>query len=306
MMAKPMASVVIVSWNTSALLRMCLDSLAGSCAGGSVEVVVVDNGSSDGSPGLVASDYPKAMLVETGSNLGYAKAINRGVNSCTADFVCLLNSDTAMTEGSLETMVGYLRSHPDVGLVGPALFNLDGSPQSSRRFFPFLSRFGARFFAGPATEAPDQPESADWLVGACLVLPRGLLQSLGGMDEDYPFYGEDMDVAYRVHRERLDVVLHPAARVIHVAEGSSRSAPTPLMRVRSRYEAPLRFLLKHGNPADVWFWRSSRGMSAGFRYLRSRFVQRGAVADYQRAVWARVVQLCVSGSPGKWSLETKY
>jgi GT2 family glycosyltransferase len=113
-----------------------------------------------------------------------------------------------------------------------------------------------------------------------------------------------MDLAYRVHREGLGVVRLPAARVLHVGEGSSHAEPTPAMRVRSWYEAPLRFLLKHGSPADVWFWRFSRGISAALRYLAARLVQRGTVADYQRAMWATVVQLCVSGTPDTWSLES--
>jgi N-acetylglucosaminyl-diphospho-decaprenol L-rhamnosyltransferase len=305
-MPESVASVVIVSWNTCALLRNCLDSLGMNCPEGLFEVVVVDNGSTDGSAAMVKSEHPDAVLVETGSNVGYAKAINRGLLSGKAEFVCLLNSDTVIGPGALQSMVAYLGSHPDVGLLGPALVNLDGSPQSSQRFFPFLSRFvGRAVKRAVAGEAPGHPESVDWLVGACMVLPRRLLQRIGGLDEDYPFYGEDMDLAYRVHCEGFDVVRLPSARVVHLGQGSSQPEPTPLMRVRSWYEAPLRFLRKHGNPADVWFWRLSRGTSAACRYLGARIVQRGGLADDQRFMWARVVQLCVSGTPGAWSLESK-
>jgi GT2 family glycosyltransferase len=303
MMSKPSVSVLIISWNTSALLRSCLDSLAASYPGKAIEVVIVDNASTDGSPGIVKSEYLDALLIETGSNVGYSKAINRGLESCTAEFACLLNSDAAMTERSLETMIDYLRSHPGVGLLGPALVNADGTPQSSIRSFPFLSRLAARSLMRlPKDDASLQAQTADWLVGACLVLPRRLLEQLGGMDEDYPFYGEDMDLAFRVHREGLEVVRLGAARVVHVGEASSQSEPTPLMRVRSAYEAPLRFLLKHGGRLDLISWRLTRGLAAAARYIRARVMRPGPGAERQRAIWSRVIHLCFTGLPDRWTL----
>ncbi len=303
MMSQPALSVLVVSWNTSAMLRRCLDSLAIGFPGKTIEVVVVDNASTDGSPDMVRAEYTDALLVETKSNLGYSRAINRGLRSCTAEFACLLNSDTVMTTRSLEAMVDFLRSHPKVGLLGPALVNADGTPQSSIRSFPLLSRLVDRIFMRlPKDDASLQPQFADWLVGACLVLPRSLLEQLGGMDEDYPFYGEDMDLAYRVHREGLDVVRLPVARVVHVGEASSQSEPTPLMRVRSAYEAPLRFLLKHGGLLDLISWRLTRGFAAAARYIRARVMQPGPGAERQRAIWSKVIYLCFTGRPDTWTL----
>lgn len=297
------ASIVIVSWNTRALLLTCLNSLDSSWPDGTLQVVVVDNASIDGSPAMVNAEHPEALLIQTGANVGYAKAVNRGFKQCTADFVCLLNSDTEMTPSALATMVDYLRLHPEVGLVGPALLNPDGSHQSSRRKFPFfwpsLARMAQR---RSELNAPTGPKKAEWLVGACLVLSRHLLQRLGGMDETFPFYGEDMELAYRVRLEGLEVVQLPAARVRHVGEGSSRSGASPTMRVRSYYEAPLRFLCKHGSSTEVLLWRLGRGTVAAARYATVRWLRRGVDAERQLALWAGVVRLCVRGAPSEWSL----
>jgi GT2 family glycosyltransferase len=302
-MPGPLASVVIVSWNTQGLLHACLESLAAGWPGGLLEVVVVDNGSNDGTASMIKAEHPGTLLVETGENLGYSKAINLGLTQCTADFVCLLNSDTRMLPTALKTMVDYLGAHPDVGLVGPVLLNPDGSHQSAQRQFPFfwtsIARLVRRQFE---LQAPRSPERADWLVGACLMLSRHTLLGLGGMDESYPFYGEDMDLAYRVHQEGLQVVHLPSARVIHIGEGSSRDAGSPSNRVRSYYEAPLRFLRSHGTPAEVLTWRLVRGVAAAARYGVVRLALRGADADRQLALWSGVLQLCISGSPRTWSL----
>ena len=297
------ASVVIVSWNTRALLMSCLNSLDSGWSAGTLQVVVVDNASSDGSLDMVKVEHPEAVVIQMGANAGYAKAINRGLQECTGDFVCLLNSDTEMTPGALAAMIDYLHSHPEAGLVGPALLNPDGSHQSSRRKFPFfwasLTWIAER---GAEIKPPAEPTKADWLVGACLVLPRQLLQRLGGMDETFPFYGEDMELAYRVRLEGLAVVQVPAARVRHVGEGSSRSGVNPTMRVRSYYEAPLRFLRKHGSAAELIIWRLGRGTVAAARYATARWLRHGADAERQMTLWAGVVRLCVAGVPSEWSL----
>jgi GT2 family glycosyltransferase len=304
-MPGPLASVVIVSWNTQGLLHACLESLAAGWPGGLLEVVVVDNGSNDGTATMIKAEHPGTLLVETGVNLGYSKAINLGLTHCTADFVCLLNSDTRMVPTALKTMVDYLGAHPDVGLVGPVLLNPDGSHQSTRRSFPFFWATVARLAQRRMDmAAPPEPERADWLVGACLVLPTRVLRRLHGMDESYPFYGEDMDLAYRVHREGLKVVNVPSARVIHVGEGSSAGGWNPSSRVRSYYEAPLQFLQRHGSPAEVLVWRLGRGAAAAACYAFARLVLRGEDSERQVAFWSSVLNLCVSGTARTWSLRS--
>jgi GT2 family glycosyltransferase len=124
------------------------------------------------------------------------------------------------------------------------------------------------------------------------------------MDESYPFYGEDMDLAYRVHRAGLEVCQVPAARVIHLGSGSTQGTLTSTMQVRSYYEAPLRFLRSHGTPIDVLLWRIGRGSAASVRYGFVRLFLRGADAEQQLEFWSGVFQLCVSGSPQTWSLRT--
>lgn len=301
--AIPATSVVVVSWNTESLLRTCLDSLAICWPGADVEVVVVDNASADGSASMVKAEHPEALLLQAETNLGYAKAINRGIQRCTADFVCLLNSDTEVLPGSLETLIDFLRARPDVGLVGPTLLYPDGTFQSSRRSFPFFVPSLLRPFQHSNRGLPSGPSEADWLVGACLALPRKLLETLRGMDESYPFYGEDMDLAYRIRLRGLKVVQLPKALVYHLGEASSGPNLSPLMRVRSHYEAPLRFLRKHASKREVMLWRLVRGTVAALRYGSVR-LRRGTDSEYQRAIWSMVIRLCVRGAPSDWALAT--
>jgi GT2 family glycosyltransferase len=302
-MPAPSASIVVVSWNTMALLQACLESIPASWPGQKLEVVVVDNGSKDGTQAMVSHRFPSVTLLDTHANLGYAKAVNRGLAYCSAPFVCLLNSDTVMAPGSLGTMVEHLRANPGVGMLGPVLLNLDSTLQDSRHSFPFMQRSLARLMGGDPSTATELA-TVDWLVGACLVLPEHVIRNCGGLDEDYPFYGEDLDLAYRVHEQGLAVVWLPAAQVHHVAEGSLGPTPNPEMRTRAGYEAPLRFLRKHGNSVDVVYWRLSRGSAAAVRYARAWCLKGGRDAEYQLALWSGVLRLCLSGTPGTWTLES--
>jgi GT2 family glycosyltransferase len=250
---------------------------------------------------MVKEHHPEALLLQSQLNLGYAKAINRGLEQCSADFVCLLNSDTEMTRGALASLVGYLKSRKDVGLVGPRLLYPGGQFQSSRRSFPFFQRSVTRLFRDGRNDPPSGSLEADWLVGACVVVPRLLLHTLGGMDENYPFYGEDMDLAYRIQLLGLKVVLLSEACVYHVGEGSSGPHPVVTMRVRSYYEAPLRFLRQHASPGEVLFWRVTRGTAAAVRYGVAR-VRRGSDSERHSAIWSMVFGLCVRGAPSDWAL----
>ncbi|MGC9346849.1 MAG: glycosyltransferase family 2 protein, partial [Anaerolineae bacterium] len=136
----PELSVIVVTWNVRELLDRALTSLY-ACWGrrAGMEVIVVDNASSDGTAQMVSTQYPQARLLPNAENLGFAGGNNQGLATAEGKYLLLLNADTEVLDGALTELVGYLEQHPTVGLAGPHLLNPDGTTQSSRRRFPTLA-----------------------------------------------------------------------------------------------------------------------------------------------------------------------
>lgn len=229
-------SVIIVSWNTRQLLERCLESVCASDAGSAdVELLVVDNGSSDGSPEMVTSRFPSVRLVANGDNVGFVRANNLAIGMATGDYLLLLNPDTELIGGAIQEMVRYADMHPEVGVVGPQLLNSDGSLQSSRRRFPtrataFLeSTVLQRWFPNHSAlrayyvldRGDDQTQEVDWVVGAGLLVRTAATRQVGSMDEGYFMYSEELDWCRRLKAAGWKVVYHPAARLIHHGGQSS-------------------------------------------------------------------------------------
>ncbi len=254
-------SAIVVSWNTRDLLRRCLESLcASSGEGGQLELLVVDNGSTDGSPEMVRSDFPGATLIANGQNLGFARANNQAIARAEGQHLLLANTDTEMVGSAVADMVRYADEHPDVAVVGPQLLNADGSVQSSRRSFPtastaFLeSTVLQRWLPNhPAVrryyllDSPDgETQEVDWLVGACLLVRGEACRQVGLMDEGYFMYSEEMDWCRRFSDAGWKIVYLPTARVIHY-EGQSSGKDPYHRHTRFQY-SKCRYFEKHRGP----------------------------------------------------------
>src|SRR3954466_3205942 len=131
-----MLSVVIVSWNAKAFLLKCLQSILSQGHGGTLEVIVVDNASSDGSPEAVRDQFPMVKLICNQTNTGFAKANNIGIEVCRGDYVFLINSDVVVAEGCFAKLIAYIDAHPDIGMLGPKIFGSDGNVQRSCMSYP--------------------------------------------------------------------------------------------------------------------------------------------------------------------------
>jgi N-acetylglucosaminyl-diphospho-decaprenol L-rhamnosyltransferase len=240
-------SIIVVSYNTRALLRECLASIPSR---ESIEILVVDNASQDGSADMVADDFPRVTLIRAGRNLGFAAANNVALARARGAMVMLLNPDATLTPGATEELLGYLHRHPDVWIVGPTLCYPDGRFQSSGFAFPsvlaelrqshsvdwLLRRLGST----PATHpAGREPVPVDWVDGACLVIRRDTLEAIGPLDEQYFLYGEEVDWCYRARRAQWQVVAVRAATVVHhqgqSQQGGSRSTVAYLTETRLRF-----------------------------------------------------------------------
>ena len=234
----PRLSVVVVNFESGPLLVDCVRSVLADDGAGTPEVVVVDNGSDDGSVAALRAAFPDVEVVDPGRNVGYAGAANRGIAATSAPYVAISNADLVVAPGTAAALVGRLEAEPDLAAVGPALLNPDGSQYPSARAHASnvdavghavlgrvlpRNRFTRRYRQLDA--AWDQPRDVDWISGALLFQRRSAIDSVGGWDEQYFMYMEDLDLCWRLRRIGWRVAYEPAGRATHVQGASTKLHP---------------------------------------------------------------------------------
>jgi GT2 family glycosyltransferase len=252
-------SIVIVTWNAKKYAHECLTSLLRQNVDFSVEIIVVDNASSDGTPELVRDEFPQVKLIRNDRNLGFAAANNIGLRETTGDCVCLINSDVVVPDGCLETIFQYMRRNPRIGLLGPQMIGPNGTVQRSTMRFPtvwnsfcFAVALGSVFrhsklWGGFLMEdfAHDHVRDVEVLNGWFWVTRRQALDQVGLLDERFFIYGEDIDWSYRFHQAGWRVVFYPGASALHYGGASSSNAPIRFYIEMQR--ANLQYWEKHSN-----------------------------------------------------------
>jgi GT2 family glycosyltransferase len=219
----PDCSIVLVCWNNKAYLEPCLESLYAGKLQHRFEVVVVDNGSTDGSQEMLRTCYPEVLIIQNDRNVGLGKASNQGIEATTGRHVLLLNNDTLVNGPSLDAMVDFLDRCPEVGAVGGKLLNPDGSEQSCyndfsslRKEFLVATRLGELFWEGyPGIINDNEIRSVGWIGSACVMIRRAALDQVGLLDESYFIYGDEEDLQYRLRRAGWQIVYLPYATTIH-------------------------------------------------------------------------------------------
>ncbi len=241
-------SVIIVSWNVRDLLRRCLQSVASQPSpvnhhGSSLstvdyrlttEVIVVDNASTDGTVEMLRAEFPDVRLIANAGNAGFTHANNQALAQSQGRYLFLLNPDTELRTGALQTMIDYMAVHPRVGIIGPQLFYGDGTLQSSRRRFPTLAtaflestklqqwfprnRVLTRYYMLDTRD--DVTQQVDWINGSAMFVRREMYDQIGGFDEGFFMYSEELDWCYRAKEAGWQIVYLPAAQVTHY-EGKS-------------------------------------------------------------------------------------
>lgn len=262
----PPLSVVIVNWNGAELLPACLAPLQGV----GLEVIVVDNGSIDGSIALVAQSFPKVVILANGSNVGFAQASNQGLRSATGEAVVFLNNDTVPRADALLALAAFLRECPAAGVVGPTLVNLDGSPQPSCGPGPNLwtellaKSLVHRVLPGLRTLAPAASRPVGWVTGAALCLPRSVALGLGGFDESMFMFYEDLDLCARVRESGREVWFVATPPIVHLG-GATRRRVEAESLIHS-FRSADRYFMRHG---PEWRRRLLRCLTVPEMVLRS-------------------------------------
>ncbi len=257
-------SVIIVSWNVRELLDRCLASLRAARpsmpAGGErefcLEIIVVDSASDDGSVEMIRQNYPEALALPQRENIGFTRGNNIGLRQARGDFLLLLNPDTEVSPGALGIMLDFMQRHPRVGIVGPHTLNSDGSHQSTRRRFPTLMTgvFESTWLAAiaPASverdyrmldSADDAILEADWAQGSALMLRRQVVDDIGGLDEGFTMYWEELDYCRRAKSAGWQVFYHGGARITH--HGGKSSEQIGAFKQIHFQTSKLRYFLKH-------------------------------------------------------------
>jgi len=228
------ASLVILSWNSTELLRACLASLPRGLTAYPSEVIVVDNGSRGFTPAALREEFPWMRLVINRKNRGVAPARNQGMRVAQGEYLILLDDDTAVQPGAFDRLIAYMEERPEAGLCGPKLLDPQGQLHLSCRLFPTLGDKLARRFPFASLQRMSRvAEMADWdhhcarevdyVIGACQVIRRAALAEVGLLDERI-FYGpEDVDLCIRMRQAGWRVVYNPEAVVVHKERRVTRS-----------------------------------------------------------------------------------
>jgi len=228
-------STIIVNYNTAELLGACLGSIAPLPAAG--EVIVVDNASQDDSLSMVAREFPWVKLIVNEQNLGFARANNRALKISTGEYVYFLNPDTVVKPGAFEAMNRFMSSHADVGLAGTRILNPDGSAQSSvERRYPGQRR--AR------KDLQGLTGDVAWVLGASMIARRAIVEDVGGFDENFFLYGEELDLCLRIRKKGWKIGFIPEAVVIHWGGQSERHTEASDVW-RKKFAAEWLFYRKH-------------------------------------------------------------
>jgi GT2 family glycosyltransferase len=266
-------AIVIVTYNSEGQIRECLESVFNQRQHISQQVIVVDNESRDGTANLIRSEFPEVELILPGENLGFAKGVNLGARHANAEFVLLLNPDTVILDHAVDVIVDFARAHPSHGLYGGRTLKPDGSLEPSSCWgVPTLWSM-ALFAFGITTLASKNrwldPESlGSWerdtvrevgvITGCYLLTPLPVWNELGGLDERYFMYGEDVDFAMRAKAAGYRPVICPDAKLVHEV-GQSSDTPAHKMLLLYRGKASLVRTHWHGPAQKIGLFLLAAG-----------------------------------------------
>jgi N-acetylglucosaminyl-diphospho-decaprenol L-rhamnosyltransferase len=231
-------AIVIVSFNVRDELDACLASFVGHTAPFPIVVAVVDNGSSDGTPAMLRQKWPSVRLIESGANVGFARANNLGIRATTSEFVFLLNPDTIVPPGSIQALVRALAAEPDAAAAGPRLKDAQGFPELSfgwtigpfgelrQKMIGALYGWRLRLAVRLVDAWSRRPGEREWVSGAALLVRRHDLEAAGLLDERFFMYTEDVDLCVTLRAHGRKILFVPQSEIVHLRGRSANRHPS--------------------------------------------------------------------------------
>lgn len=257
-------AIVVVSYNTRALVLECLASVFESTQGRSVQLIVVDNASEDGSYESVREAYPRAVAIRNSTNLGFGAACNQGIRATSSPFILLLNSDARLTAQAFRALCDCLEQNERCGAAGCRLIDASGVEAINTRNFltpvnQALERAGIKLGSSslqrtrrPSPDDNHMDCSVDWIDGACLMLRRAALDEVGPFDERFFMYSEDEDLCFRLRKRGWLVCFCGGGTAVHY--GAASSQLNKFDTLRHFYLSQMLFLSKHRGHYSVFFY----------------------------------------------------
>ncbi|MEK9628147.1 MAG: glycosyltransferase family 2 protein [Nitrospinota bacterium] len=251
-------SCIIVNYNNSEPLNDCLESIYKTVRGITFEVIVVDNSEND--PGLegLKTSFPETQFISNSSNVGFSKANNQVAKIAQGDILVFLNPDTVLSEDALASMCRHVQSHPEIGALGPKVVNPDGSLQYSCRRYPTIwtglfnrysilsrlfpnNRFTSQYLMFDFDH--NKIRQVDWLSGCCLMVSKKAFEAVGGFDENYFLFNEDVDLCRMINQAGREVLYFPDATVVHKI--STSNSKTSIRVIVQRHLGMMHYFKKH-------------------------------------------------------------
>lgn len=281
-------SIIIPSYNTKDLLERCLDSVFESTKKStfSVETIVVDNGSTDGSIDLVKKKFPQVKIIKNESNIGYGKANNQAIKQAKGRYILLLNSDIKALGDAISWLYSFASNQPHC-FAGGKLLNEDLSAQPScGPGYNLLVVFVMLFLRGDKLRitrySPREVTQVDWVSGACLIGAKEAFLDVGLFDEGIFMYMEEIEFLYRAQKKGYTSVFYPKARFVHTGAASSSNQKTPVINI---YRGLLYFYEKHRSIIEQWALRLLLISKAFLAITVGKLTGKGTiVATYEEAI----------------------
>jgi GT2 family glycosyltransferase len=277
-------SIVIICWNDLKVIVNCLKSIFEETKNITFEVIVSDNGSSDGSLDYIRKNFSALRIVENGANLGFAKGNNAGIRVAQGEYILILNPDTIILDRALEKLVAFADRHPEAGAFGCRVLNPDGSFQNPARPIPTVSGYlvGALYlrWLGRLSRAFDSDLYLGWegrdertigfQSGCCVMLRGELLKRLGGFDDRFFYHFEETDLCYRVWQSGSSILFSSGAEITHL--GGQSVGRFPIRFALETYRSGYRFFYKHYGVKGLNNIRRVNLLGLGLRYCGYKLI----------------------------------
>lgn len=267
-------SISIVNWNTTDLLRNCLRSIRSNPPEADLQVIVVDNASSDFDEAAIRAEFPGVHIIANSDNTGYAHGNNQAIEASTGDYVLLLNPDTEVKPNALQTLIDFMENHPDAAACGAKLVRPDGTIDQCVRGFPAPLAIASEYL-GLAKLFPnsrvlgayrmtyfsfDHVAEVDQVMGSCMIISRKAIDAIGPIDEQFRIFFNEVDWCFRAKMAGWKIYFTPDAEVIHLG-GQSTKQVKSAMRLESM-RSLRRFYEKHykGRAFAPMYWLALAGI----------------------------------------------